>query len=100
MVYGVVYGLYDPRTDELRYIGQTVRPLKVRMYSHLKSSSDTHSARWIRFTVPKSTRAKQIPTEEILRRIQNGASKVKIASELGVSRAFIYLRLRLEATNG
>jgi hypothetical protein len=32
---GVIYGLYDPRDDSLRYIGQTVLPLETRLYGHL-----------------------------------------------------------------
>lgn len=50
MAYGVVYGLYDPRTDELRYIGQTVRTLRQRLAAHLKDCkrAKTWCARWLR----------------------------------------------------
>jgi hypothetical protein len=46
----VVYGLIDPRTDELRYIGQTVA-LKYRLRHHWKPTSlakQTYVARWLR----------------------------------------------------
>lgn len=32
---GTVYGLFDPRDGSLRYIGQTVLPLEVRLTGHL-----------------------------------------------------------------
>jgi uncharacterized protein (DUF433 family) len=49
-LYGIVYGLYDPRTGDLRYIGQTVRSLKGRLASHLSKAnleSSQYSAKWI-----------------------------------------------------
>lgn len=47
----VVYGLYDPRTGELRYIGKTVQGARRRVNGHLCDSirhGDTHVARWLR----------------------------------------------------
>jgi hypothetical protein len=35
---GVVYGLHDPITGNLRYIGQTVIPLKTRLCGHVSSA--------------------------------------------------------------
>jgi hypothetical protein len=49
-IYGVIYGLHDPRTGALRYIGQTTQSLKERIWSHLCPSNcrkSYHSARWI-----------------------------------------------------
>ena len=49
-VYGSIYGLHDPRTGELRYIGQTTVSLKERLWAHLSPSSRRkayYSARWI-----------------------------------------------------
>ncbi|TYK45130.1 GIY-YIG nuclease family protein [Actinomadura decatromicini] len=34
---GTVYALVDPRTNAVRYIGATTRPLKTRLQGHLKS---------------------------------------------------------------
>lgn len=48
--YGIVYGLYDPRGGCLRYIGQTTRPLKVRLRSHLNKGNlreNRHSSHWL-----------------------------------------------------
>jgi DNA-binding CsgD family transcriptional regulator len=49
-IFGRIYGLYDPRDGALRYIGQTVRTLKVRLQAHnnphnLKDSR--HVTRWL-----------------------------------------------------
>lgn len=32
---GTIYGLVDPRTDKVRYVGQTTKPLEVRLAGHL-----------------------------------------------------------------
>jgi hypothetical protein len=32
---GTIYGLVDPRTHEVRYVGQTTRPIEVRLAGHL-----------------------------------------------------------------
>lgn len=50
-VYGRVYGLYDPRTDELRYVGQTTVSLERRLSGHIGSQNlalSRHSSRWIK----------------------------------------------------
>lgn len=33
---GTVYGLVDPRPDQIRYVGETVQPLAVRLSGHYK----------------------------------------------------------------
>lgn len=47
----LIYGLKDPRTDEIRYIGKSSKGL-LRPESHRKPSKlamdDTHKARWIK----------------------------------------------------
>jgi DNA invertase Pin-like site-specific DNA recombinase len=50
-VYGRIYGLYDPITDELRYIGQTIMSLKRRLQHHLTPQNlgkQRHSSCWLR----------------------------------------------------
>jgi hypothetical protein len=50
MPYGRIYGLYHPRTGELRYLGQTVQTLKRRLALHMCSANllkANHSARWL-----------------------------------------------------
>lgn len=51
MLYGYVYGLYDPRTKELRYIGQTVMLLWRRLACHLVPSvlaRPSHRTNWLK----------------------------------------------------
>jgi hypothetical protein len=46
-----IYALVDPRTDQVRYIGQTVQPLEYRLWSHLHVAArrkvDTPKVRWL-----------------------------------------------------
>jgi hypothetical protein len=47
---GYVYGLYDLRTDELRYVGYTTKSIEERCYHHIKNSmyqNKTHKTKWI-----------------------------------------------------
>lgn len=46
-----IYGLFDPRTTELRYIGKTVKTLEQRLSNHVTSARNCklqRVARWIR----------------------------------------------------
>ena len=45
----IIYGLCDPRTGELRYVGKTSRTLKDRMKGHLcdAKKGTAHRNRWI-----------------------------------------------------
>lgn len=46
-----IYGLFDPRTDELGYIGKTEMSLKIRLRRHLQASRlkfYTHKNEWIK----------------------------------------------------
>lgn len=57
--YGFVYGLHDPETDELRYIGQTTCSLKKRLWSHIGPTNrkkPNYSSRWINSLVEKGLR--------------------------------------------
>jgi len=50
MPYGVVYGLYDPRTMELRYVGQTTSSLVVRVRGHMCGANlraNRHASHWL-----------------------------------------------------
>lgn len=47
-----IYGLYDPHTGQLRYVGRTTRPLDQRLAGHLvfatKYRSTAPLQRWLR----------------------------------------------------
>lgn len=47
-----IYGLYDPHTGQLRYVGRTVQPLETRLAGHLafaaKYRSTSPLVRWLR----------------------------------------------------
>jgi hypothetical protein len=44
---GTVYALIDPRDNSVRYIGATIKPLKVRLYGHLKGPTAKRVKAWI-----------------------------------------------------
>ncbi len=47
----VIYGLYDPRNDELRYIGKTSASLEGRLWQHIndaKRGRKTYKSDWIK----------------------------------------------------
>lgn len=43
-----IYGLCDPKTSELRFIGATVQPLKQRLAKHLQDEPNASLAYWIK----------------------------------------------------
>ena len=48
---GYIYGLYDPNTDELRYVGYTTKSLSTRLSQHISESkhkNKSHRHRWLR----------------------------------------------------
>lgn len=42
-----VYALADPCTQEIRYVGKTLKPVRIRFREHLRSSNKTHVSYWI-----------------------------------------------------
>jgi hypothetical protein len=44
----VIYGLYDPITHELRYVGKTSVTLDLRLKRHLRDNHITHKVAWLR----------------------------------------------------
>lgn len=49
-----IYGLYNPTTNELRYIGKTISSLSERLKRHLKEKTDFYKNRWIRSLTAKN----------------------------------------------
>ena len=43
----ILYGLYDPRTSELRYIGITTRNINRRLREHVSNPTNPRMAKWI-----------------------------------------------------
>lgn len=43
----VIYGLVDPRTNQIRYIGKTNQPLNSRLSAHLRDMSSCHRVHWL-----------------------------------------------------
>lgn len=41
-----IYGLVDPETDEIRYIGKSIRPLQ-RLQNHMNEKSNCHRSHWL-----------------------------------------------------
>jgi hypothetical protein len=62
-----IYGLIDPRTDELRYVGQTRRRPLARLTKHIKTARDAsplHVAVWLRGVLLDGARPELVVLEE------------------------------------
>lgn len=64
---GIIYGLIDPNTKELRYIGQTTQSIKKRMYYHngqaKKSGQRSHVYNWLNSLYTKNLQAEVLIIE-------------------------------------
>lgn len=64
-----MYGLYDPITKQLRYVGKTVGPLNKRFNSHISESrrkSISHKQKWIRLLL----KANKLPVIKLIRMVE------------------------------
>jgi len=64
----VIYGLFDPRNGELRYVGRSTMGLSRRVSCHLTPASlrqREHRAHWLRSLVEKGLRPEAIVLEEV-----------------------------------
>jgi hypothetical protein len=62
-----IYGLTDPRTGQLRYVGRTIRELRARLNNHIASAreaSDRHVNCWIRGLLASGLKPEMILLEE------------------------------------
>lgn len=59
-----IYGLKDPFTDEIRYIGKSVRP-KERLTNHCNDKSKNHRTNWISSLMQKGKRPILVILEEM-----------------------------------
>lgn len=60
-----IYALKDPFTDEIRYIGKSVRP-KERLTNQCNEHSDTYRCHWIQSVIKQGKKPVQIILEELL----------------------------------
>ena len=60
-----IYGLFDPITDELRYIGKT-NNLKNRFKGHIQDKQDNYKTRWIRLLRKNGLKPKMAELDEVL----------------------------------
>lgn len=51
-----IYGLIDPFTFKVRYIGKTKKKLKERLSAHCRDVSKTHKSYWIQKILSKNRR--------------------------------------------
>lgn len=50
-----IYGLVDPETDEIRYIGKSIRPME-RLTNHMNETSKCHRCNWLQSLKGKGLR--------------------------------------------
>lgn len=62
MIY--IYGLVDPRTKQIRYIGKSIRP-KGRYTDHLNDKSKTHKVHWIQSLLKKGLKPELVILEQL-----------------------------------
>jgi hypothetical protein len=65
---GCIYGLADPRTGALRYVGKTVRSLKLRLQGHVSKSDlarHSHKTNWVMSLLVAGVRPEIFEIEEL-----------------------------------
>lgn len=68
-----IYGLFDPETKELRYIGKTQARLSSRLAHHIWRASNTHKKQWIL----KLLRSGQKPEIDIIEECETNEELIK-----------------------
>jgi len=63
-----IYGLIDPSTNELRYVGKSINP-KMRLRKHIseRSKHDSYKDRWVRKLYNSGNRPELIIIDEVLK---------------------------------
>ncbi|MGH8525523.1 MAG: NUMOD3 domain-containing DNA-binding protein, partial [Gammaproteobacteria bacterium] len=59
----IIYGLVDPRTKDIRYVGKTVGKLGARLSGHLLDKEVNHRTRWVRILLNEGLRPEIITLE-------------------------------------
>ena len=62
-----IYGLIDPTTQELRYIGKTTLPLRIRYNRHISDANKVkrYSSQWVRSVLNKGYKPDVFVLEEV-----------------------------------
>lgn len=64
-----IYGLVDPRTDEICYVGKTIQPLSMRLQQHVwngRTGHTTHdTGRWIKEVCDAGMKPRIVLLEEV-----------------------------------
>ncbi|HSH79851.1 MAG TPA: helix-turn-helix domain-containing protein [Herpetosiphonaceae bacterium] len=59
-----IYGLVDPNTHDIRYIGKSIRPHE-RLHDHCNDHSDCHRTHWIQSLIRQGQRPELVILEEL-----------------------------------
>lgn len=59
-----IYGLIDPETLDLRYIGKSIRPLE-RLQNHMNERSNCHRSHWLQSLKARGLKPEMVIIEEI-----------------------------------
>lgn len=59
-----IYMLVDPETDEIRYVGKSIRPAQ-RLLNHMNERSNTHRSHWLQTLRQKGLRPRMVILETI-----------------------------------
>jgi hypothetical protein len=58
-----IYGLIDPETGELRYIGKTRQSLLARLRAHMQDKADCHRVHWLKSLAQRGLKPHIVPIE-------------------------------------
>lgn len=62
---GVIYGLIDSDTGEIRYVGQTTKLLEERFARHMRTPRRRHLYNWLRSCSPKAIILERVPIKNL-----------------------------------
>lgn len=60
-----IYGLVDPETNQIRYIGKSIRPFE-RLTNHMNEKSNCHRSHWLQSLKRKGLKPTLVIFEEII----------------------------------
>ena len=60
-----IYGLCDPETDEIRYIGKSIRPVE-RLQNHMNERSNCHRSHWLQSLKSRGLMPTMVILEELI----------------------------------